>query len=71
MNEICLLIGSYLLIEFTQYEIDGEFRYKIGWLMTALMAFSLCSNVGCILFNIVNTIVNKVREFINKKKMQE
>lgn len=49
MNELCLLSGSYLLIEFTEYELDPIFRYKIGWYLTAVMVFATVANMSCII----------------------
>ena len=29
LNEICLLVGSYLMVEFTEYEINPKFNISL------------------------------------------
>lgn len=57
MNEMCLLLGSYLLIEFTDYEDDPIFRYEVGWALTGIMAFTTLANITCIVIKAVGTLV--------------
>lgn len=51
-NEICLLLTSYLLLEFTQYEQDGKFRYGIGWIVTSIMIIVLVINSSLFVFRV-------------------
>jgi hypothetical protein len=52
MNECCLLIGSYLLIEFTDYESDPIFRYNVGWMLTALMSLNTLANFMALFYKV-------------------
>ncbi len=62
-NEVCLIIGSLTLIEFSDYELDLDFRYKVGWFMTALMGLNTIVNIFGLFFKIGSVI----KEIISKK----
>ena len=66
MNELCLLTGSYLLIEFTEFEEDAIFRYKVGWVLTGIMAFTTLANMSCLFYKVGLVVVPKIKALINK-----
>lgn len=66
MNEICLLFGSYLLIEFTEYENDAVFRYKVGWVLTGIMAFTTLANMSCLFYKLIQILSPKIKALINR-----
>lgn len=55
------------MIEFTQYEHSGEFRYKIGWFMTTIMGFTLFANVSCLFYKVGTTIITNAKSFIQNR----
>ena len=66
MNEICLLFGSYLLIEFTDYESNAIFRYEVGWFLTGIMAFTTLANLVLLFYKVGQSIYPKVKSLFTK-----
>ena len=64
-NEISLLIGSYMLVEFTDYESNGEFKYQVGWFMTGLMILTTLTNVSCMIYTLISVLKEKVKSAFN------
>jgi hypothetical protein len=71
-NECCLIVSSYVLIEFSDYEEDPEFRYKIGWLMVFIMGLNVIVNWLCIFGSIGYLIYGKIKnKFCKNKNLKE
>jgi hypothetical protein len=68
MNEISLLVGSYVLMEFTDYQSDPIFKYKIGWFLTSIMALNLIANISAMFYKIGSVIFQNIKNLMNKRK---
>jgi hypothetical protein len=55
-NEACILVGCYLLYEFTQYENDPVVRYNYGWFMTVFMATNTLVNISALIYKVIAAI---------------
>ena len=55
-NEVCILLGTYLLIMFTDFAPEPERNYNLGWLMVAVMALNFAVNWTCILYKVINHV---------------
>lgn len=70
MNELCLLSGSYILIEFTEYEIDAVFRYTVGWVLLGIMSLTLFGNMSIIIVKAVGALVAKIKTILRNKRVK-
>ena len=71
LNEICLLVGSYLMVEFTEYEINPKFRYSVGWAMTGVMLFTATANISLILFKAFSVLFSRIKDIFLKLRMKK
>lgn len=63
-----MLIGCYLLIEFTEYEPSGAQKYLIGWCLTGIMALTTLANVLCMIFKVISVLAVKINQRCQKNK---
>ena len=61
MNECLILIGSYGLMVFTEFVPDVETRYKNGWAMIAVVAFTIGINMMFLIGSNIKDICRKIK----------
>ena len=52
-NETTIMLLSYLTVPFTDYLLEAEFKYKIGWIIIAVFLTNLAINILYILLKIL------------------
>ena len=62
-----ILILSYMLLAFTQFVIDVDFRYNIGWFIIAISLTSIAINYLFLVGNIVLTVIELISRFLKKR----
>lgn len=65
-NEICILIGTYHLLAFTDFVDDPLLKYKMGWSLIIISLFNIAVNVGIIIWSALVTLKKVVLRIKNK-----
>ena len=60
-----------MLVEFTDYESNGEFKYQVGWFMTGLMILTTLTNVSCMIYTLISVLKEKVKSTFNNWQKQK
>jgi hypothetical protein len=63
-NEICLLVGSYVLISFSDILLDANAKYNGGWLISSIIIFNLLVNQIVLFYKVFLAIFRFVKNKI-------
>jgi hypothetical protein len=59
-NEICILIGTYHLLAFTDFVDDPQLKYKMGWSLIIISLLNITVNVLIIVWSGLVTLKNVI-----------
>jgi hypothetical protein len=65
-NEICILIGTYHLLAFTDFVDDPLLKYKMGWSLIIISLLNIAVNVSIIFWSALVTLKNVILSIKNK-----
>lgn len=65
-NEICILIGTYHLLAFTDFVDDSQLKYKMGWSLIIISLLNIVVNVTIIFWSALVPIKNVILGIKNK-----
>lgn len=65
-NELCILIGTYHLIAFTDFVDDSILKYKMGWSLIIISLLNIAVNISIIVWSALVTLKNVILGLKNK-----
>lgn len=71
-NEVCLVIGSYTLLEFSDYERSADFRFNVGWFLVGVMGINTGANISILFYKVGSVLRDIIRKKLEaRKKLRE
>jgi hypothetical protein len=65
-NEICILIGTYHLLAFTDFVDDPQLKYRMGWSLIIISLLNIGVNVTIIVWSALVTMRKVILAIKNK-----
>ena len=67
VNEVLILINAYFLIVYSDFVVDPQVRYDMGWVNVIFLASLLAYNVG----NMLIDTVRNAKKYLAKRKIRQ
>lgn len=70
LNEFAVSVSCYFLFLFTDYMLDNDIKYSVGWALCLHLVISIAINFAVVAFEAVSDIIRKVKAWWQKRKLQ-
>ena len=70
LNEVCILVATYVILLFSDFVNDFDNRYNIGWFLTGFVALNIAANMIVMIVVTAVSLKDSAKTLIAKCKMR-